>query len=179
MPITPWLQSLPQRIKSLPRRRPGFSSSMAVISSRIRCSVSCRFWFSAHICCASCAASSSSSLTSRENASFADPILPAAFIRGAIAKAMSCEVRREMSRPAASHSAISPGCSVQAMARRPCCTMMRFSPVSGTTSPIVPIAASSAKRSSAPSQSSSIAAQSFKATPAPHRSRYALVSSRR
>ena len=82
--------------------------------------------------------------------------------------------------PTSSSRAQKPGRSVFWSWRRPALTMVRFSPVRGMTSATVPTAARSPQYSSISSGGHpSSAAQSLKATPAPHRPLKGLWSSAR
>ena len=120
------------------------------------------------ISCAKPFAVSVSSLKSSSSARFAEPILPAAFIRGETVNATDVALTYLSPAPATSSSSFMPARERLFMLRSPALTIVRFSPVSSTTSLIVPIAARSAKSSiTAVSSSSSMAHASLNATPAP------------
>ena len=144
MPITPGCQSSPSTTRIRSRRRLGFSRSWERAESKIPPSVSLRCSFSLQISSASSSACCSSSVIKRWTAREGSPILPVALMRGISVYATVSAESSLSSSPAIRIRARSPGRSVLFKSERPYLTRDRFSPVSGTTSPIVPRATKSA-----------------------------------
>ena len=110
--------------------------------------------------------SSAFSLVNRRSALFASPILPAALMRGAMVNASVWALASSF---LVASRYLTAGRGFRLMSLSPSYTMSRFSPVRGTLSATVAIAARS---SSAYARSPSRAHAILNATPAPHRLSY-------
>ena len=180
IPMTPWCQPLPHSSMTRSSVRPGSAASISSTAFSIFCSVSWRRALISFSRWARTAARAGSSHRTSCKAAAALSIRPAALSRGAMPKLTLSAVTGLPARPTSSSRAARPGRSVCCRCCRPALTMVRFSPVRGMTSAMVPMAARSLQNSSSSSGiQSSRAAQSLNATPAPHRSLKGLSSSSR
>ena len=144
MPITPWCHSRPATTKTWSYKRSGCSlkSSRALWNNSD--SICRRQSLSSQISSANSRASSGSSLTKRRTALPGEPIRPVALMRGTMEKATLPADNSRPSIPACSSSSRTPRRSERDSNCKPFRTKTRFSPVSGTTSPMVPTATKSA-----------------------------------
>ena len=139
MPITPLCQLSPAITSTGFERTDGFSCIIFSTSSNISFSHARLRWFSVSRAWAISLAMAGVSHMSSSTAVFALPILPAAFIRGAIPNAIEPAFKSFI--PATSRSAEIPGVGRDFMDFMPRSTITLFSSVSDTTSATVPIAA--------------------------------------
>ena len=137
MPMTPASQPSPASTSTRLFNCNSSARSCSMQSSKIVCSAALRRRLSASTCCASRTASAASRAASKSAAREALPIRPAALMRGTNPNATERAFNFFRFTPASSASASSPGLLHFAACFRPLCTSTRFSPVKGTTSPMV------------------------------------------
>ena len=179
MPFTPSCQPSPATMMMGASQSVGSSASAALTCSNRRASaVRLRAFTSSRAAACFCA-STTSSLMSKSNASVASPMRPAAFIRGMRENESFVAVMEGRSALHTAASAAMPGRGALRIRSRPAATMARFSLVRGMMSLTVPSAAKSTNSrhtSGRPKRRPSMAT-SFRATPAPARSKEGQVRS--
>ena len=187
MPTTPGCQAAPLT-SSTARPAAICAAAAGMAASSTPASTVCRWRFTASSRSAISRACSGSSQSSRRRPRSASLMRPPALMRGPSAKPQVMAVG--LSRVAAtSSSAAMPGRSRAPISFRPCTTSARFRPVSGITSQTVASATRSSRtadrvrrgwrKNRARRSARSGAMAAMKATPAAHRLRKPLVSSRR